>query len=206
MIDETLGKFILTSQGFYGNRIIPFVESLTCKMNNKSAVIITTAADEREKCKYNMEDFKTLKSIGFKNVDFVDLEKKETSHVSNCDLIYVGGGNTFRLIKAARESYFKKTIEGVIGAGGIYLGVSCGSLIIGPSILLAEEFTDDNQKIKMTDFSGLGLIPYIVMHHYDDFLEDRLVAFEKKHGVTLLRLRDGEAYVFDFVAPKGQWL
>lgn len=190
------GKIVLTSQGFFGGQVFPLVQEILVGRARRRAVIVTTAAEGRENDRFNIADQATIKSLGFERVDFVDLESSEPVSFSECNFIYVCGGNTFRLIRAARVAGFRASIEEVLRRGGVYMGVSCGSLILGPSVLLAQRFSNDTTD-GLTDFSGLGLIPQITMPHYEDSLEPAVAEFEREHGVSVLRLRDGEAMAVD---------
>ena len=78
------------------------------------------------------------------------------------DIIYVQGGNTFYLLKYARKSGFDEVVKDVIKKGVIYIGVSAGSIIAGPSI---EIFFDKNI-VNVEDLRGLNLIPFAIAPHF----------------------------------------
>lgn len=192
------GKIVLTSQGFYGDTIYPLVQQLLKGRCVNRAIIVTTAADERHRDRFNVSDRETLLKLGFSRVDYWDLEEQDSSSIGNSDLIYVCGGDTFRLLKAARKTNLKGYIENTLSKNGMYIGVSCGSLIIGPTVQLASIFTDDNANIGLTDLSGLSLIPHVIMPHYDLTCEIGLINYEADTGIKVIRLKDGDSITLDY--------
>lgn len=191
------GKLILTAQGFYSDVVKNKFIELTGEKSNKSIAFIVTAARDKENNKFNIRDRETLLSMGFKSVDFIDLESNPNAELDGYDVIYICGGNSFKLLKHAKEANLKDKINALLARGGVYLGISSGSLILGPSIVLATEVTPDNNEIGVTDLTGLEIIPYTIYPHYSPEVENDLVAFETKHGIKVHRLTNDQAIVLD---------
>lgn len=80
--------------------------------------------------------------------------------------IYVGGGNTFKLLKVFRDSRFDELLKTYIDNGGIYYGGSAGAIIMGKTIDTATAF--DPNDVSLTDLSGLNLVDeFSIWPHYD---------------------------------------
>ncbi|MDP9100431.1 MAG: dipeptidase PepE, partial [Verrucomicrobiota bacterium] len=54
--------------------------------------------------------------------------------IADTDSIFIGGGNTFRLLKALQDLQFLEPIRQRIRNGAPYIGSSAGSNVAGPTI------------------------------------------------------------------------
>jgi peptidase E len=106
-----LGIILLTSTGLSSQNVYDKFKGITEQKGFEKAVIITTASLDKENNKYSQLAFSQLKSLGFPVVDFYDFENDGPKDLSSYDVIYVCGGNTFKLMKFAREMYFTKEID-----------------------------------------------------------------------------------------------
>lgn len=196
------GQVLLTSAGFLNLNIERKCNDvISQEFKKNSAIIITSASIEKENNKYNILVFNQLKSLGFKNVNFVDVEKESLS-LEGVDLLWVNGGNTFRLLKALKDSNF---LEQLLGFSGFYIGVSAGSVVLGPNIEIAK-IADENTA-NINDFSGFNIVNFTVFPHYENIndYEEAINEFENKHNVKVERLRNNEAiYMKDGVFKKWQ--
>jgi len=136
-------------------------------IKNKSVAIITTADEEKEAGKYCQLAFEQFKKMDCRKIDFVDLQARPDYDFSGYDIVYVSGGNTFRLLKFTKAANFKIAIENLLNRGGIYIGVSAGSYIMCPSIKMSEWKPDpDRNYFGVTDFSGFNFAPFLLFVHY----------------------------------------
>lgn len=76
--------------------------------------------------------------------------------------IFVGGGNTYALLKRLRHARLLDAIRARVEAGMPYIGASAGSNVAGPRILT----TNDWNVVALDAFSALGLVPFNVNPHY----------------------------------------
>ena len=190
------GIILLTSTGLSSKNVYDkFVEIKNSKALKK-AVIITTASLGKEENRYSQMALSQLKSTGIE-VDFYDFESKGPGDFSLYDVIYVCGGNTFKLMKFAREASFKKEIRSLLEIGGIYIGVSAGSLIVGPSIQIANEVHPDKNEVGLTDFSGFNIVDLIIFPHYSPELETEIKSFENKDNVKVERIDNSQAILIE---------
>lgn len=191
------GFLLLTSTGLTSPNIYEKLRSIVVNPKNQSVAIITTAAEGKEDNKYSQLAKKQFESLGFVSVDFVDLETQPEKDFSSYEIIYVCGGNTFKLLKFARNANFKLSIEKLLERDGIYIGVSAGSIIVGPSIEIAGEVAPDKNEVGLEDLTGFGITNLIVLPHYSPEVEEEIKSFEAKHGVTVERLSNSQAALIE---------
>jgi dipeptidase E len=71
--------------------------------------------------------------------------------------IYIGGGNTFRLLEQIRRADLEHKLIGFISSGGPVSGGSAGAVILGKDIGFAEHFGDRNES-GLRNTAGLNVI------------------------------------------------
>lgn len=109
--------------------------------------------------------------------------------------VYIGGGNTFKLLKIFKETRFDVSLKKFLENGGTVYGGSAGAIILGKDIMTCAHL-DENQ-VGLKDFSGLNLInEYSIWCHYEsgnDELIDKyigsrqipVIAIPEKSGILL---------------------
>lgn len=190
-----MGTIILTSQGLSNQNIVDKLLSFISNPKHAKIAMVTTAARDKENNKWVVIAKDQLIKLGFETVDFIDIEMDPTADFSDYTVIYVCGGNTFKLAHFSRQANLKKSIEELLERGGVYIGLSASSLLMGPSIELANEVTPDVNEIGLTDFTGFGIVNEIIYPHYDPAVETDLQNFESKHNVKVTRLTNDQALI-----------
>lgn len=160
------GTIILTSIGTSTESCRHKISEILPSLKNKNAVLITTAARGKENNKWNILTKEQLISLGYENVEFIDLEVNSKLNFEDKDTIYVCGGNTFRLMKAVNGSNFKEEVLKVLDRGGLYIGASAGALILSPTIAIAGEVEPDENEVGLEDMTGMNIINFEILPHY----------------------------------------
>ena len=82
--------------------------------------------------------------------------------LARVDAVFVGGGNTYALLRRLRQAGLLEPLRERVRAGLPYVGTSAGSNVAGPNILT----TNDWNVVGLTAFEALGLVPFNVNPHY----------------------------------------
>lgn len=117
--------------------------------------------------------------------------------IADTDAIFVGGGNTFRLLKTLYEGELLAPIRERVAAGMPYIGSSAGSNIAAPTI----KTTNDMPIVQPPSFDALGLVSFQINPHYLDAdpnskhmgetREKRIQEFLEENETPVLGLREG---------------
>lgn len=130
---------------------------------------VPTAGTPYDDQSFVTRDREFLVSMGFRVVD-VPLEGQDQTglrrQLQETDAIFVAGGNTFYLLQQARKSGFDGLVAELVNEGTPYIGASAGAVLVGPSIAPAQNLDDPAAAPGLTDFTGLGLIDFVVLPHY----------------------------------------
>lgn len=141
-------------------------------------LIITTASSKGSSNPYIQESYQKLLDLGFSDVHFFDLLSDEISILRRATIIYVCGGNTFRLLKAMRDTGADQIIQNFFrNSDGLYIGVSAGSLVVGQSI--ASAIGHDENKVALDDLTGLRLTSDVLVVHYNDSMAKQVLELEQ---------------------------
>lgn len=193
-----MSKLLLTSKGLSSSHIETiFLELLDKPVEQMSICIIPTASFElKEHSPRIIQAKEQFARLGFLQVDCLDIEFEPAMPLLNYDILYIGGGDPFYLLKHLWKSGADQLIEKMFHAGKVIVGVSAGTLVLGPHLEVAEVFTPELRSV--TEIQGLGLFSFSVMPHADRedlfpnrlSIETRLGLLEKQLGEPIIRLKD----------------
>lgn len=189
------GTIILTSTGLSAEPVRRASEKLFDSLSHKSVAIVTTAAEGKENNKYSKLAESQFRELSFSTIDFIDIENDPRADFSKYSVIYVCGGNTFKLLKYARETNFKDAIIKLFERGGIYIGVSAGAIILAPTIQIAASVDPELNEVGITNLEGLGLIDFEVHPHYDPSHDKELAAYQKTTANKVVKISNSQAVI-----------
>jgi dipeptidase E len=111
--------------------------------------------------------------------------------------IFVGGGNTFRLLDRLQRSGLVEPIRQRTRAGMPYLGASAGTVIAAPTM----RTTNDMPIVAPASLEALGLVRFQInchyldpdpgSHHMGETRETRLREFLEENDAVVVGLREG---------------
>lgn len=194
-------KLLLTSDGLSPELAKVFLGLLPTKPEETKVGFIWNAKDPypAEGAEgYVLKEKAVFESLGF--VDTIDVDLRiadDLAKLDECGVVYVGGGNTYYLLKLIRESKFDAKLKELLSNDKVYVGVSAGSIVVGTSIETAGVGPSaDPNDVKLDDPRGLRQVPFMVAVHlmpgekiyYDQFARVRQLR-------PIIGIEDGMAIV-----------
>jgi dipeptidase E len=118
--------------------------------------------------------------------------------VEEAEVLFVGGGNTFRLLRSVQRHGLLEPVRRRVAAGELsYLGSSAGTNHACPTI----RTTNDMPIVQPDTLEAFGLVPFQINPHYQDpdpasthmgeTREERLRQFLEENDVPVLGIREG---------------
>ena len=117
--------------------------------------------------------------------------------VGKARAIFIGGGNTFRLVDQLHRQRLIEPIRARVAAGSPYIGSSAGSNVSCPTM----QTTKDMPIVEPPSFRALGLTTFQISPHYLDpdpasthmgeTQEERIRQYHEEHETPVVGLREG---------------
>lgn len=118
--------------------------------------------------------------------------------ITDAEALFVGGGNTFRLVSALHAHGLLEPVRRRVRGGEMpYMGASAGSNVACPSL----RTTNDMPIVQPPSFEAFDLLPFQINPHYLDPVpglahagetrEERIREFLQDNDVPVLGLREG---------------
>ena len=118
--------------------------------------------------------------------------------VEEAEVLFIGGGNSFRLLTALWKLGLIEPVRRRVQAGELrFVGSSAGTNMACPSL----RTTNDMPIVQPPTFEALGLVPFQVNPHYTDpdptsthrgeTREQRIAEFLEENDVAVVGLREG---------------
>lgn len=159
---------LLSNSTNYGEQYMQWCKSIIASFvlgRIHSIVFIPYAAVDFSYQEYTDKVNEALNEFDIKviNIDSVE-DKKEV--LSNASAIFVGGGNTFHLLKTLQDLDLISTIKNSVDKGTYYAGWSAGSNISTPTICT----TNDMPIVEPRSFEALNLVDFQINPHYTELV------------------------------------
>jgi dipeptidase E len=137
-----------------------------------------------------------FEAVGF-GVDSLHQSNHPMSAVEKAEAIFIGGGNTYRLLSVLYEADVMETIRRRVGEGMPYIGASAGSNVACPTI----RTTNDMPIVEPPSLNSIGLVNFQINPHYLDpdpnsrhmgeTREERILQFHEENQAVVVGLREG---------------
>jgi len=137
-----------------------------------------------------------LTRLGFEFTSAHDVSNASRA-IEQSEVIFVGGGNTFRLLHELQKNCLIEPIHRAMRNGALYIGSSAGSIVACPSL----KTTKDMPVVQPMSFEALALVPFQISPHYLDpdpnsshmgeTQEQRILQFLEENEEPVIGLREG---------------
>src|SRR5262245_42825360 len=124
-------------------------------------------------------------------------ERSGSEDLASADAVFVGGGNTFRLLARLQRAGLVDSLRRRVLEGMPYMGASAGTNIAAPTI----RTTNDMPIVEPATLDALGFVPFQINPHYIDpdpssrhmgeTREERLREFLEENDAPVLAMREG---------------
>jgi len=192
-----LPKVLLISNStLYGRGYLDHVEEEIKNLlgGTRAVLFFPFALYDRDACAAKAKE--RFMAMGY-SLESVHAATNPHQAVEKADAFFIGGGNTFRLLKALQDSELIEPIRHKVNSGTPYIGSSAGSNVAGPTI----KTTKDMPIVQPCSFEALGLVPFQISPHYLDpdpnsthmgeTQEERILQFLEENETPVVGMREG---------------
>ena len=195
---------LLLSGGGDPENVVHMDKLFISKIDLQKAVLYIPVAWEDDPTYNECMDWftKIYQPYGLINIEMCT-DLSTVSNLNQYTAIFIGGGNTFKLLKEIKDSRFDKKLTDYLINGGFVYGGSAGSIIFGKDVL-PTTYGDENN-VGLEDSNGLNLVNgFNICCHYGDGDEgntkckrDRIREYSKPSDVTVALPENCAIYIED---------
>jgi dipeptidase E len=194
----TTGKqlLLISNSTQHGSGYLDHAESEIRDLAGRKTQVLFIPFALRDRRAYTVKIKARLREMGL-SVQSVHDTSNMARAVREAEIIFVGGGNTFRLLEGLYDHYLIEPIRRSIAEGVLYIGSSAGSIVAGPSL----KTTKDMPIVQPRSFEALDLVPFQISPHYLDSdptsthmgetQEERIAQFLEENDAPVVGLREG---------------
>jgi dipeptidase E len=194
--NKTQRVLLISNSTLYGSGYLDHAESEIRSFlgDAKRVLFVPYALFDRDK--YAATARQRFQKMGYE-LTSVHTAENPVAAVNETDAVFIGGGNTFRLLKALYEFDLIDAIRNRVSNGMPYIGSSAGSNVAAPTI----KTTNDMPIVQPPSFNALGLVSFQINPHYLDpdpsskhmgeTREERIIQFLEENDTPVVGLREG---------------
>ena len=187
---------LLSTSTVYGGEYLDYAEAEVRDFLGSIGRVLFIPFALHDHAAYAGRVAKRFTQIGYK-LESLHAARDAQDAVRTAEAIFIGGGNTFRLLNGLYTRDLLGAIRERVAAGMPYMGSSAGSNVAAPTI----KTTNDMPIIEPPSFNALGLVPFQINPHYVDAdpnskhmgetREERLQQFLEENETPVIGLREG---------------
>lgn len=145
---------------------------------------------------YAAQARKRFEAMGYE-LESVHEARDAKNAVDTAEAMFIGGGNTFRLLNRLYQADLLLPVRRRVEAGMPYCGSSAGAVVAAPTI----KTTNDMPIVQPASFNSLALVGFQINAHYLDpdpdsthmgeTREERIIQFLEDNETPVVGLREG---------------
>lgn len=194
-------KILLTSGGISNDSIKKsFFNLVGKKPEDISLAFIPTASniEQGDKKDWFIKDLIILKDLNLKSISIVDISAIERkiweNQLREADVLFFEGGNTFHLMEWVNKSGLKDLLRELLETK-IYIGVSAGSMILSPDLLLnASQKLYEEDLERTENMNGVKIVDFYILPHYNNSHFSKIT---KENVLEATKDINGKIYALD---------
>jgi dipeptidase E len=191
-----LELLLISNSSVYGRGYLDHVEEEIKTFLGRARTILFCPFALYDRDEYAAKAKGRFAAMGY-SVESAHATDNPQKAIEQTDALFIGGGNTFRLLKALQELDLLEPIRRKVKSGAPYIGSSAGSNVAGPTI----KTTKDMPIVQPRSFDSLGLVPFQISPHYLDpdptsthmgeTQEERILQFLEENETPVVGIREG---------------
>ena len=194
--DEFRRLLLISNSTLYGSGYLDHAEKeIRDCVGDRTGVIFIPFAVHDWKA-YAAKAHERFRDMGLALTSVHDVSNMRRA-IEKAQAVFVGGGNTFRLLKGLYDHDLLDPIRRRVAAGAPYIGSSSGSIVACPAL----KTTKDMPVVQPPSFEALGLVSFQISPHYLDpdplptrmgeTQEERILQFLEENEAPVVGLREG---------------
>ncbi|MBA2526934.1 MAG: dipeptidase PepE [Pyrinomonadaceae bacterium] len=193
---ETKRLLLISNSTLYGSGYLDHAEEEIRHFLGKIGRVLFVPFALFDRDGYTAKTRTRFNAMGYK-LDSIHEAPDKPQAVRDAAAIFIGGGNTFRLLKALYDFQILMLIREKVEGGIPYVGSSAGSNVAGPTI----KTTNDLPIVEPPSFEALNLVSFQINPHYLDpdpdskhmgeTREERILQFFEENDKPVVGLREG---------------
>jgi len=197
-------KLLLTSSGITNDSIANALFELTGKRPEDTTIVFIPTASNVETGNKDrlITDLMNLKKQNFKSIEITDIsavdEKIWKPSLERADVLFFEGGNTYYLMRCLNKSGIKELLPELL-KNKVYIGVSAGSMVTSPSLILKlsqeiyEEDMLETEELLGLNFVDFYFLPHLNSKHFRKMRKENIEKIKQKIQWTIYALDDNSA-------------
>ncbi|MBZ5546959.1 MAG: dipeptidase PepE [Acidobacteriia bacterium] len=195
-MDDGRRLLLISNSTLHGSGYLDHAESEIRDVVGSGTSVLFVPYAVRDRGAYAAKARERFRNMGLSLISIHDISNMPRA-IDEAESIFVGGGNTFRLLKGLYDHDLLGPIRRRVAAGVPYIGSSAGSIVACPSL----KTTKDMPVVQPSSFEALGLVPFQISPHYLDpdpssthmgeTQEERITQFLEENEAPVVGLREG---------------
>lgn len=199
-IDSASRVLLISNSTLYGSGYLHHAEAEIKHFLGSTLRVVFVPFAVHDRGSYAAKAKKRFDEMGFSLTSIHDVSNMSRA-IEEAEAIFVGGGNTFRLLKGIYDCDLLGPIRQRVAAGTPYIGSSAGSIVACPTL----KTTKDMPVVQLPSFEALALVRFQISPHYLDpdpssthmgeTQEERIMQFLEENEEPVVGLREGSILV-----------